>query len=300
MNLQKSIAKVLFYAMVALFTACSKDALELKDSNSGFDPETEGGAALRSLQLNGVFFDEDPLVSDTAGGKNYYLTSIADTMYAYEGIPITLKFGFIGASAGYSIQKFFIQNPLETGYWDIGASSGNGFNVTIPSLVRPGKLSMLVSAKLVKYIAGIKVDSFYTKGISQIVELKVPDNCDVSLSGRNKQGLIYRKIKLGNNAGKIKISFLSMDSATSNKTSDRFDFRYNNTFVMSSSKTPVGAGFIPSCTGLSVGAQKVQGWKEYTFTYDPKNGTDAELYIQSNCTDTTKGLSWQLKMQCAQ
>jgi hypothetical protein len=91
-----------------------------------------------------------------------------------------------------------------------------------------------------------------------------------------------------------------MDSSTSNKTSDRFDLKYNATYILSSSNTKPPAAYLPSCSGLAAGAQRRQGWKEYSYQYDPVQGTKAELFIQSNCSDTTKGTSWQFEIDCPQ
>jgi hypothetical protein len=159
---------------------------------------------------------------------------------------------------------------------------------------------MLVSAKLVKFVSGVAVDSFYTQKVNQVVQFLEPEGCSIALQGKNKQGLVYRKINLGDKPGTLKIRFLSMDSSTKNKTSDRFDLKYNATYILSSSNSKPLASYIPSCSGLATGAQKRQGWREYTYKYDPIQGTKAELYIQSNCSDTTKGTSWQFEMDCPQ
>jgi hypothetical protein len=287
--------------LLFLLFACKKNAVELDNSNPGFSIEKEPNAVLRSLQMSGIYFDQDLIVSDTSKGRNWYIENVVDTTTAYEGIPSTLRFTLKGKTAPFTFQNYIVSLPTANGFWQVNPilfATPPGFSLQIPSLVQPGLLKLQISAKLVKIEAGVRVDSFYTKSIEHVVNYSVPDACELSLAGKNKQGLTFRKVNLGNVPGKLKISFLSMDSSNGNLKSDRFDLRYNSAFVLSSASTTVLATYSPSCAGINTGAQKVQGWKEYTYDYDPKQGKEAELYIQSNCTDTTSGLSWQLKMEC--
>ncbi|HOY96917.1 MAG TPA: hypothetical protein PK509_14325, partial [Catalimonadaceae bacterium] len=278
---------------------CSKSKIEIPDSSTRLDPSTDIEGVLKSLQLTSDFFDEDPpLPSDTSDNRNWYLVGIQDTSSVYEGAPVTLKFAVKGVPPSYQVRQLYLEMPPATGHWLIKQAGTASITFTIPSLVRPGNLNMVVSAKLVKYSGGVAQDSFYTAKIKQLVRFLEPEGCSFELQGKNKQGLIYRKINLGDKAGTLKVKFLSMDSSTSNKTSDRFDLKYNAAYILSSSNTKVPAAYIPACTGLAAGAQRKQGWREYSYEYDPVNGTKAELFIQSNCSDTTKGVSWEFKMEC--
>lgn len=280
---------------------CTKSNLEIPDTDPRLDPSTDNEGVLKSLQLTSDFFDEDPLQpSDTSDNRNWYLVGNQDTSSVYEGTPVTLRFTVKGAPSTYQIRQLYLEMPPATGHWLIKQPGAGNITFSIPSLVRPGFLNMVVSGKLVKYVGGVAADSFYTRKVKQVVRFLEPEGCSFEIQGKNKQGLIYRKINLGEKAGSLKIRFLSMDSSTTNKTSDRFDLKYNATYVLSSSNTKVPSSYLPSCAGLAAGAQRRQGWKEYSFEYDPAQGTKAELFIQSNCSDTTKGISWQFEMDCPQ
>jgi hypothetical protein len=54
-----------------LSLSCSKNAVDLKDSEFGFDPIAEPSATLRNLHVNAIFFEEEPPVSDTAKGLRW-------------------------------------------------------------------------------------------------------------------------------------------------------------------------------------------------------------------------------------
>lgn len=280
---------------------CSKATLEIPDTDPRLDPASDIEGVLKALQLPSDFYDEEaPAPSDTSDNRNWYIVGNQDTSFVYEGVPVTLKFTGKGAPNTYQVRQLYLEMPPTTGHWLIKQSGSNSITFSIPSLVRAGYLNMLVSAKLVKFVGGVAADSFYTQKVKQVVRLLEPEGCSFTLQGKNKQGLIYRKINLGDKPGTLKVRFLSMDSSTSNKTSDRFDLKYNATYILSSSNTKPPAAYLPSCSGLAAGAQRRQGWKEYSYQYDPVQGTKAELFIQSNCSDTTKGTSWQFEIDCPQ
>lgn len=289
------------FTVLIILGSCAKSNLEIPDTDPRLDPVNDIEGVLKVLQLSADFYDEDPhLPSDTSDNRNWYLVGAQDSSSVYEGSPVTLKFSVKGPSASYAIKQLYLEMPPATGHWLIKQGGFNSITFSIPSLVKAGYLNMVVSAKLVKTVAGVAEDSFYTQKIKQVVQLLDPEGCSFALQGKNKQGLIYRKIHLGDKAGTLKVRFLSMDSSTNNKTSDRFDLKYNASFVLSSSTKSVPPAYTASCAGLAAGAQKIQGWKEYSYEYDPVNGTNAELFIQSNCSDTTKGVSWQFEMVCPQ
>jgi len=278
---------------------CSKATIEIDDTDPRLDPAHDIEGVLKSLQLTSDFFDEDaPSPTDTSENRNWYIVGNQDSSFVYEGVPVSLKFTVKGAPAAYQVRQLYLEMPPTSGHWLIKQAGTATITFTIPSIVKAGKLNMLVSAKLVKFVGGVATDSFYTQKVRQVVYYLEPEGCSFELQGKNRQSMVYRKINLGDKPGKITVRFLSMDSSTTNKTSDRFDLKYNSAYILSSSSTKVPAAYFPSCAGLAAGALKRQGWKEFTYDYDPENGTKAEVFIQSNCSDTTRGISWQFKMEC--
>jgi hypothetical protein len=290
--------------VLLILGGCSKTKPEIPDTDSRLDPKNDIEGVLKAIQISSDFYDEDPPVpSDTSNNRHWFIVGNQDTSTVYEGVPVTLGFSLKGAPSSYKVRQLYLEMPPATGHWLIKLLNAANITFSIPSLVRPGDLNMMVSAKLVKYNGNVATDSFYTQKIKQVVRFLEPEGCSFKLQGKNKQGLVYRKVNLGNKPGTLKVRFLSMDSSTSNKTSDRFDLKYNAAFILTSSRTTVPNNYNPSCSGLAVGAQRRQGWREYTYVYAPSgktNNTFAELYIQSNCSDTTRGISWQFEMDCPQ
>lgn len=279
-----------------LFFSCSKADLELDESTPNINPSIDREGTLRSLMIfRGIFFDADILPSDTTFGRNWYLKTTTDTVTCYEGIPVDLQVTKV-APAPYILSQIYVELEGATGYWQLDAVGGVGkINLAIPSLVKSGKIPLLVSGKLRKATVD-EVDSFYTEPVKILLDYKAPEVLPVSFSGKNGSPIFRRRLNLGSKKGAITIRFLSMDSSTTNKTSDRFDLKYNAKWVLSSARTKPLDNFVPSCTGLSSGAQRTQGFKEYKYDFDPDNGSIADLYIQGNCTDTTKGTSWQIEI----
>jgi hypothetical protein len=284
-----------------LSLSCSKNAVDLKDSEFGFDPIAEPSATLRNLHVNAIFFEEEPPVSDTANGRNWFIIPPTDSIDTYEGTTMDLRFNIKNIPIGYSVRHFLLKLPGSLGYWEVrtlGSGAPQGFNLLVPKTVRPGMLKLQISAKVARVVGGAVLDSFYTQSVEKVVNVLSPQNCGFSLTGRNRKDIIYRKINLPDRDGKLKIRFFTIDSASGNKTGDRFDVRYNARYILSSAPAKVDPNFIPGCGGLNTGAQKLQGWKEYTVDFKSAEGRTMELFVQGNCSDTTKGTSWRLEFGC--
>jgi hypothetical protein len=288
-----------FYIALAstFLLSCSKGDLELDESTPNINPSIDREGTLRSLMIfRGIFFDADILPSDTTFGRNWYLKTSFDTITCYEGIPVDLQVTKV-APGPYILSQIFVEMEGATGYWQLDAVGGIGkINLAIPSLVKSGKIPLLISGKLRKATID-EVDSFYTEPVRILLDYKAPDVLPVSFSGNNSNQIFRRRLNLGSKKGAVTVRFLSMDSSTSNKTSDRFDLKYNSKWVVSSARTKPLDNFVPSCAGLSSGAQRTQGFKEYTYDFNPDNGSIADLYVQGNCTDTTKGTSWRIEIK---
>lgn len=288
---------ILLTAIGIILSSCSKGDLELDEANPGINPAIDKEGTLRSLMIfRGIFFDADILPSDTTFGRNWYLKTTFDTLTAYEGIPVDFQVTKSAPNA-YTLSQIYVELEGATGYWQLDAVGGVGkISLGIPSLVKSGKIPLLVSGKLRKVTVD-EVDSFYTEPIRILLDYKAPETLPASFSGKNGSQTFRRRLNLGSKKGAITVRFLSMDSSTTNKTSDRFDLKYNSKWVLSSAKTKPADNFNPTCSGLAAGAQKTQGFREYTYDYDPTNGTIADLFVQGNCTDTASGISWRMEIQ---
>jgi len=246
------------------------------------DPAKDPSGFSRALQIEG---------QNKAGNlpeqrsSSFQITNAQSSALAAQGANLYIPFTF---TATEPITGIYLQVENADNYWDIPVTSqptkgSYVFTVGIPRNVLAGRSKMKYNAYNAKRET--------TNTITMSTEIALTrDACSEGVYRESgSQGLTVRRLKLGDKAGEVLISY-QMYSLP-----DRLDIQYNGEWVASTASTVLGKNDTPPpsvCYDGTVGYVSNTGILKVN--YDPAKSKEIVLYI-SGCFG---GTAWDISVQC--
>lgn len=273
---------IFIVALVLLFSAnrCKKD--DRLEYIGPIDPSKDPSGFCRALQIQGENKGGN-LPEQRATG--FQITNAQSSALAAQGANLYIPFTFTATEA---IQGIYLQVENADNYWDIPVkgqvnSGSYVFTVGIPRNVLAGKSKMKYNAYNAKRQT--------TNTITMDTEIALTrDACSENLYRESgSQGLTVRRLKLGDKAGEVLISY-EMYSLP-----DRLDIQYNGEWVASTSPKILGKEETPPpsvCFDGTIGYVSNRGVLKVN--YDPAKSKEIVIYM-SGCFGAT---AWDISVQC--
>lgn len=261
-------------------TMCKKD--DRLEYLGPIDPAKDPSGFCKALQIEGTN-NSGELPSKTTSG--FRITNAQSSALAAQGANLYIPFTF---TASEPITGIYLRIEGSDNYWEIpvkGQVSGGSyvFTVGIPRNILAGKSRIEYNA----YNA--KGETTNTITMNTEVALTRDACTDGIYRESGSQGLTVRRLKLGDKAGEVLISF-EMYSLP-----DRLDIQYNGEWVASTAPTVLGKDQTPPpsvCYDGTVGY--VSGRGTLKVNYDPAKSKEIVIYM-SGCFGAT---AWDISVQC--